>query len=236
MANYAKIAYADDATPSSSFFIPLISLLILNEVAGNLIFISLMSFFSKIADPTIGGSYMTLLNTLTNLGSKWPTSLSLYLLPKITFYGCEVLLNGFKTIVHDEDCGSEILNIHHHHHHHHHHHNHTTINTTTSSTSSSSFSKTCLESNGICKVRLDGYTIETVCCFLFGCFWLVLFRKTLFKLQSLPYSDWFVSSSEVNDNKVDNSLVNNIKNIELLNNHNVKNISIKDDIFYSKSS
>lgn len=31
-------------------------------------FVSQMAFFAKVSDPKIGGTYMTLLNTLTNLG------------------------------------------------------------------------------------------------------------------------------------------------------------------------
>jgi PAT family acetyl-CoA transporter-like MFS transporter 1 len=31
----------------------------------------MMAFFAKISDPAIGGTYMTLLNTIANLGSKW---------------------------------------------------------------------------------------------------------------------------------------------------------------------
>lgn len=68
------------SVPGYSFFLPLVTLMLLNEIAGTLIFISLMSFFSKVSDPTIGGSYMTLLNTLTNLGGKWTTSLRYTLL------------------------------------------------------------------------------------------------------------------------------------------------------------
>ena len=31
-------------------------------------YVSLMAFFAQISDPKIGGTYMTLLNTLSNLG------------------------------------------------------------------------------------------------------------------------------------------------------------------------
>ena len=35
-------------------------------------FVSQMAFFAKVSDPKIGGTYMTLLNTLSNLGrSVW---------------------------------------------------------------------------------------------------------------------------------------------------------------------
>ena len=30
------------------------------------------SYFSKISDPAIGGTYMTLLNTMSNFGGTWP--------------------------------------------------------------------------------------------------------------------------------------------------------------------
>jgi PAT family acetyl-CoA transporter-like MFS transporter 1 len=33
-------------------------------------FVSQMAFFAHVSDPKIGGTYMTLLNTLTNLGEK----------------------------------------------------------------------------------------------------------------------------------------------------------------------
>ena len=79
-----KPAYDDlgpDSLPGLSYFLPLIVLLLLNEIASTMIFNSNMSLFSKVADPGIGGSYMTLLNTLANLGSKvmflFPKSITL---------------------------------------------------------------------------------------------------------------------------------------------------------------
>jgi PAT family acetyl-CoA transporter-like MFS transporter 1 len=76
-------------TPSMLFFASLVTIMVLHEIAGNLIFISSMSFFAKISDPSIGGTYMTLLNTISNLGSKWPNSMALWLLPKLTWSLCE---------------------------------------------------------------------------------------------------------------------------------------------------
>jgi PAT family acetyl-CoA transporter-like MFS transporter 1 len=89
LVQFTPGAYADPAGPGVGFLGPLVLAMLVTEVASNLIFISIIAFFSKISDPSIGASYMTLLNTLTNLGSKWITSLSLYLLPKRTFYTCE---------------------------------------------------------------------------------------------------------------------------------------------------
>ena len=35
-------------------------------------FVSASAFYTQIADPIIGGTYLTLLNTVSNLGGTWP--------------------------------------------------------------------------------------------------------------------------------------------------------------------
>ena len=60
-----------------------------------------MTFFAKISDPLIGGTYMTFLNTVSNLGSKWPNFLSLWLLPKMTLSSC--------LLINDEDVKQQVL-------------------------------------------------------------------------------------------------------------------------------
>jgi len=52
-------------------------------------FVSIMAFHAKISDPTIGGTFMTLLNTITNLGSVWPTTLVLWLVDPLTMKQCD---------------------------------------------------------------------------------------------------------------------------------------------------
>ena len=80
----AYAAGASSSGPSLSFICGYVGTLVLHEVAGTLIYMSFMAFFNKVADPTIGGTYMTLLNTISNLGYKWPNSLVLYVLPKMS--------------------------------------------------------------------------------------------------------------------------------------------------------
>lgn len=48
-----------------------------------------MAFFAQISDPSIGGTYMTLLNTICNLGGNWPSTLALWFVDPLTFRGCE---------------------------------------------------------------------------------------------------------------------------------------------------
>ncbi|KAI6234927.1 hypothetical protein M3Y99_00744000 [Aphelenchoides fujianensis] len=47
----------------------------LQQIASYCMSLSMMAFMAQISDPKIGGTYMTLLNTLNNLGGNWPTTL-----------------------------------------------------------------------------------------------------------------------------------------------------------------
>lgn len=51
-------------------------------------FVSIMAFFAKISDSSVGGTYMTLLNTVTNLGGNWPAILALYFVDPLTWKQC----------------------------------------------------------------------------------------------------------------------------------------------------
>lgn len=51
-------------------------------------FVAVMAFFAKISDPAVGGTYMTLLNTLCNLGGNWPTAVVLWLVDVLTWRRC----------------------------------------------------------------------------------------------------------------------------------------------------
>lgn len=51
-------------------------------------FVAVMAFFAKISDPAVGGTYMTLLNTVCNLGGNWPTSIVLWLVDELTWKNC----------------------------------------------------------------------------------------------------------------------------------------------------
>ncbi|VDM19916.1 unnamed protein product [Wuchereria bancrofti] len=75
-----------------------------HQVASYSMFVSLMAFFAQVSDPTIGGTYMTLLNTLSNLGGNWPVTLILSLTDHFTFKNCVV--KGTKTIL--GSCNTEV--------------------------------------------------------------------------------------------------------------------------------
>ncbi|XP_060734352.1 acetyl-coenzyme A transporter 1 [Tachysurus vachellii] len=60
-----------------------------HQVALYSMFVACMAFHAKVSDPLIGGTYMTLLNTLTNLGGNWPSTLALWLVDPLTSKQCE---------------------------------------------------------------------------------------------------------------------------------------------------
>lgn len=51
-------------------------------------FVAQMAFFAKISDPAIGGTYMTLLNTVANIGGTWPQALALWFVDLLTLKKC----------------------------------------------------------------------------------------------------------------------------------------------------
>ena len=60
-------------------FIQIFITQILYSFTTNLMFVNQCSFFAQICDISIGGTYMTLLNTISNLGNAWPKPIVLYL-------------------------------------------------------------------------------------------------------------------------------------------------------------
>jgi PAT family acetyl-CoA transporter-like MFS transporter 1 len=172
--------YQEGSEPGIFFFVPLVVILVLNEIAGSLIFSSVMSFFARVSDPAIGGTYMTLLNTVTNLGSKWPNATALYLLPKLTFYLCSVKSDVFNTDKIPSVLSEKLSGI----------------------DCTPSFSS-CISEGGQCNIQLDGYTIETVLSVVIGVIWIFMFRDRVAQLQSLPFSDWMVIGK---DKKVDSEI------------------------------
>lgn len=51
-------------------------------------FVANMAFFSRISDSRFGGTYMTLLNTIANLGFRWTSTVSLGMVDLLTFKEC----------------------------------------------------------------------------------------------------------------------------------------------------
>ncbi|XP_058406442.1 acetyl-coenzyme A transporter 1 isoform X1 [Diceros bicornis minor] len=60
----------------------------LHQVTLYSMYVSIMAFNAKVSDPLIGGTYMTLLNTVSNLGGNWPSTVVLWLVDPLTVKEC----------------------------------------------------------------------------------------------------------------------------------------------------
>lgn len=63
--------------------------MLLPQVALYSMYVACMAFHAKVSDPLIGGTYMTLLNTVTNLGGNWPSTLALWMVDPLTSKECQ---------------------------------------------------------------------------------------------------------------------------------------------------
>ncbi|KAM8853317.1 acetyl-coenzyme A transporter 1 [Synchiropus picturatus] len=59
-----------------------------HQVALYSMYVACMAFHAKVSDPLIGGTYMTLLNTVTNLGGNWPSTVALWMVDPLTWKEC----------------------------------------------------------------------------------------------------------------------------------------------------
>ena len=56
-----------------------------HQCFANGVFVNLMAYYAQVSDPKLGGTYMTLLNTFTNLGGNWPVTMALWFVEDLTF-------------------------------------------------------------------------------------------------------------------------------------------------------
>jgi len=85
----AGIVYYIGIDMDTAFYM-FVALSIVWTTVSSIMFTAQMEFFAKAAaeNPTIGGTYMTLLNTVANLGGSWPQPVALWCVGKFTTLAC----------------------------------------------------------------------------------------------------------------------------------------------------
>jgi len=78
---------ADSSFPLH-YYVLVVAVYALYQVTLYTMFVSVMAFFARVSDPAVGGTYMTLLNTVTNLGGNWPSTLALWGVDPLTTKLC----------------------------------------------------------------------------------------------------------------------------------------------------
>ena len=140
-------------------------------------FVSIMAFFARISDPAVGGTYMTFLNTLTNLGGNWPATLALWWVDVLTYKQCDLsFIDSIKSKNMTESQLEGIQN---------------------NICHGKEQSKACEESGAKCVTEVEGYYVESFACVCLGFLWLVLWGwRTIKRLQSASESDWLVVTKQ----------------------------------------
>ncbi|XP_064080221.1 acetyl-coenzyme A transporter 1-like isoform X2 [Macrobrachium nipponense] len=83
----------DDGSYPLHYYGLIVIVYLLHQITVNCMFVGVMAFFARISDSSIGGTYMTLLNTFTNLGGNWPSWVALRYVSEITWKSCSGVEN-----------------------------------------------------------------------------------------------------------------------------------------------
>lgn len=168
-AYYMVILWLFPKPPTpASFFLLLIVSNVLSSFASTVQFVGMSAFHTQIADPVIGGTYMTLLNTISNLGGTWPRFFVLRGVDAFTVATCHVTSSTTKgsTLA---AAGAECV--------------------------SDAGKALCTESGGTCVIERDGYYIMSSICVGLGVILLVTFiLPTAKMLQALPLQKWRIKT------------------------------------------
>eukprot|EP00842_Homolaphlyctis_polyrhiza_P000503 jgi/Hompol1/1453/HPOL_000959-RA len=103
----AVYGFPSDGVVTTSYFGIVMVAMVFNSFMSTVQFVGLGSYFTKISDPSIGGTYMTLLNTLSNLGGTWPKYFVLKAVDYFTVAPCTVSDSFGKAIKCTDDPSKE---------------------------------------------------------------------------------------------------------------------------------
>ncbi|KAF8640470.1 hypothetical protein AX17_000133 [Amanita inopinata Kibby_2008] len=148
---------------SFGFFTFLVVHTVLSSFTSTVQFVGISAFHTRISDPLIGGTYMTLLNTFTNMGGTWPKWFVLKGVDLFSVATCHVAGARDELIIKATECVSDHGKA------------------------------ECAALNGTCITETDGYYIVSGVCMAFGVVFLIGYIiPTARRLQTLPTSVWRV--------------------------------------------
>ncbi|KAJ6146445.1 hypothetical protein N7497_008427 [Penicillium chrysogenum] len=146
---------------------------VLSTFMNTVMFVSISAFHARIADPAIGGTYMTLLATVSNLGGTFPRIFVLKLVDMFTQATCLP-----PTIPPPADSLKD------------------TLITTPFSCALEPEKNRCINGGGTCHIDRDGYYMTNILCVLIGALTFIMFIKPAAqKLQDLPLRAWRLASN-----------------------------------------
>lgn len=82
-------AGAADFSDHPPAFLAVLGAGLLTSFSSTLMFTCMGTFFNRISDPAMGGAYLTMLNTIMNLGMTIPQGLMFFLVDNLSYNVCE---------------------------------------------------------------------------------------------------------------------------------------------------
>lgn len=138
-------------------------------------FLAQISFFTQVADPGMGGSYMTLLNTVANLGNMWPRWFVLRGIDALTHASCQRLPEqawgqNVTAATWDEAVAGGLA------------------------CKSAGDKAACAALGGGCSVERDGYIYMVLLTTAVGAVWWLATRRHIKALEAAPRSAWLATA------------------------------------------
>lgn len=94
LGNYVVSAFPSSGVITKKYFAFVMLQHLLSSFMSTIQFVSVQAFHTKVADPILGGTYMTLLNTVSNFGGTWPRAPIMYIINYLTIQKCHTPQNG----------------------------------------------------------------------------------------------------------------------------------------------
>ncbi|CCK72933.1 uncharacterized protein KNAG_0M00800 [Huiozyma naganishii CBS 8797] len=93
MGSFVVARFPSDGQITTGYFLLVVFQHLLGSFMNTVQFVGISAFHTRIADPVLGGTYMTLLNTLSNFGGTWPRIIVMSMINHFTLFKC-VAENG----------------------------------------------------------------------------------------------------------------------------------------------
>ncbi len=149
--------------PRAAFYAACAAVMAAQAALSQLQFVAQMAFFARVSDPAIGGTAMTLLNTVANLGGKWPNSVVLFAAEGLTRRACDGAAGAGAAAAAAGACADAAAR------------------------------EACGAAGGACALRADAFMPLTAACTLAGIAWLALMRGRVLAMGALPPSAWLAA-------------------------------------------
>ncbi|KAF1948556.1 hypothetical protein CC80DRAFT_599571 [Byssothecium circinans] len=156
---------------TTSYLLLVICEHVLSTFMNTVMFVAVSAFHAKISDPAIGGTYMTLLATVSNLGGTFPRYFVLRFVDYFTIATCEPPTSPPKAELLKGD-----------------------LVTKSFSCALEADKHRCIDGGGRCNVLRDGYYVTNIICIIIGVvtFWGFI-KPAVTRIQALPLRAWRIS-------------------------------------------